>query len=111
MKKVVTISIIFIMFIVAVTSISYATIDPDSYRPDVGEAPTLVSKANVIIGAVQFFGSALSVIALVIIGIRFLLGSAEEKAQYKELMMPYIIGAVMVFSIVNLLAIIEALMS
>ena len=111
MKKVILLSIIFIICMCVVTSFSYASISPDDYRPNLGDGQTLAERANVIIGALQLFGSAVSVIALIIIGIRYLLGSVEEKAEYKELMMPYIIGAVLVFSVVNLLAIIEAIMT
>ena len=34
-----------------------------------------------------------------------MVGSVEERAEYKKAMMPYVIGAVMVFAITNLLGI------
>ena len=49
---------------------------------------------SVILGAIQGIGIGFSVIALVIIGIKFMLGSAEEKAEYKSHLVPYIIGVV-----------------
>lgn len=61
---------------------------------------------NKIIGTIQVIGSIVSVIALMIIGIRYMVGSVEEKAQYKETMVPYIIGAVLVFGITTTLRII-----
>jgi hypothetical protein len=69
----------------------------------------LLAIGNDIIGQIQLIGSVVSVIAIIIIGIRYMLGSVEEKAQYKETMTPYLIGAVLVFGITNVLAIVSEL--
>lgn len=42
-------------------------------------------------------GMAVSVIVLLILGIKYMIGSAEEKAEYKKTMIPYLIGAALVF--------------
>ena len=47
-----------------------------------------------------------SVLALVLIGIKYMTGSIEEKAEYKETMMYYIVGAILVFAISNISAMI-----
>ena len=39
-----------------------------------------------------------SVIVLVVLGIKYMMGSAEEKAEYKKTLLPYIIGAALVFA-------------
>ena len=55
--------------------------NPSSYKPsDMTNADKIKNKGNKIIGAVQFVGSFVSVIALVIMGIKYMLGSVEEKA-------------------------------
>ena len=51
-------------------------------------------------------GSIVSVIALIMLGIKYMVGSVEEKAQYKETLGPYFLGAVLVFGITNVLTII-----
>lgn len=51
-----------------------------------------------IIGMVQAIGSIVSVLVLVILGIKYMMGSAEEKADYKKSMMPYIVGAALIFA-------------
>ena len=43
-------------------------------------------------------GVAVSVIVLAVLGIKYMLGSASEKAEYKKRMMPYLIGAICLFS-------------
>ena len=37
-----------------------------------------------------------------VLGVRYMMGSAEEKAEYKKVMIPYLIGAVLLFAAVNL---------
>ena len=43
---------------------------------------------------------------LIIIGIKYMFGSVEEKAQYKKILLPYFWGAIMVFGITNIVSII-----
>lgn len=66
----------------------------------------LKDMANIIIGAIQIIGTVLSVAVLGILGIKYMLGSAEERAEYKKSLRPYVIGSIMVFGITNILAII-----
>ena len=53
---------------------------------------------NTIIGIIQAVGSIIAVAVLLVIGIKYMMGSAEEKAEYKKTLMPYVIGAVFVFA-------------
>lgn len=55
-----------------------------------------------IIGMVQAIGSIVSVLVLVILGIKYMMGSAEEKAEYKKTMIPYLVGAILIFAASNL---------
>ena len=50
-----------------------------------------------IIGIISTVGSIISVIVLIILGIKYMLGSTEEKAQYKKSLLPYAIGALILF--------------
>lgn len=50
-----------------------------------------------IISVVSIVGSAAAIITLIILGVKYMMGSAEEKAEYKKTLLPYIIGAAMVF--------------
>lgn len=43
-------------------------------------------------------GSIISVVMLVVLGIKYMLGSAEERAEYKKTLLPYVIGAILVFA-------------
>ncbi len=69
---------------------------PTSFEEE--DTSVLRSKAGVITGAISIIGTVASLITITIIGIKFMLGSVEEKAQYKQTLIPWIIGACMVFA-------------
>ena len=61
---------------------------------------------NQVITIVSTIGSVASVIVLIVLGLKYMMGSAEEKAEYKKTMLPYVIGAILTFGITNILAIV-----
>lgn len=83
------------------------SINVSDYKPsDLSEDTDTINFANKIIGIFQAVGSIVSVLALVLIGIKYMTGSIEEKAEYKETMIYYIVGAILVFAISNISAMI-----
>lgn len=46
----------------------------------------------------QTVGIVVAVVILLILGIKYMIGSAEEKAEYKKTMIPYIVGAILIFA-------------
>ena len=70
-----------------------------------GTSSSFTSKVNNVVGVFRLVGSIVSVMALVALGIKYMFGSVEERAEYKETMKPYIIGAVLVFGISNVTSI------
>lgn len=77
-------------------------LNPDLWKPDVSGDETLSEKIGAILGAIQVIGVLVSVIVLMVIGIKYMVGSAEEKAINKKAMIPYLVGAFMVFSVTTL---------
>ncbi len=86
---------------------SGTTFNPNDWKPDSSNDTTGTDKVkdigNNIIGPIRVLGSIISVVALIIMGIKYILGSAEERAEYKKTMLPYLLGALMVFAITNIL--------
>lgn len=78
----------------------------DEYGRVVGESDVFRDKVGVILGAIQMIGSLVAVICLIVLGVRYMMSSVEEKAEYKKTLLPYFIGAMMVFGISNLLEIV-----
>lgn len=67
---------------------------------DMGEETENI--ANKILGLIQVIGTFISVGALMVMGIKYMMGSAEERATYKKSMIPYIIGCIVLFGAVNI---------
>ena len=58
---------------------------------------TATDIGNRIAGILQVVGIVISVVVIMVLGIKYMMGSAEEKAEYKKTFVPYIIGAVLLF--------------
>lgn len=61
---------------------------------------------NNVIGLIQFTGTGISVIVVTMLGIKYILASPSEKADVKKQIAPILIGCVLLFGAVNLVAII-----
>lgn len=78
------------------------TINPNDYKPPTltaNEAEPAMNKIQPIIGVITTIGIVASVVALIALGIKYMVGSVEEKAEYKKSMIPYLIGAFLVFAV------------
>ena len=101
-------TLIFILIMVLILLFTFQNITfasnfkPEEWKPDITDDTKARDIAGVILGGITTVGSVVAVLALVIIGIRFMLGSVEEKAQYKESLKPYVLGAVLLFGILQI---------
>lgn len=85
-------------------------IAPEDYNPgELQDADEIINIGNVIIGVFKFIGMVVSILALIVLGVKYMVGSVEEKAEYKQTMWPYIVGAGLLFATTTILSIIEAL--
>ena len=62
------------------------------------EGAKIQKAGNSVVRVISTIGVVVSVIMLVVLGIKYMMGSTEEKAAYKKSLMPYVIGAVLVFA-------------
>lgn len=91
----------FIATILLVISLGTSTIfalTPSQVQPTDPGTNDIQTLGGKILGILQTVGIVLSVIILVILGIKYMMGSAEEKAEYKKTMIPYLVGAVLIFA-------------
>lgn len=71
------------------------------------DAGSNVAKAiNDVIGLLQITGTGISVIVVTMLGIKYLIASPSEKADTKKMIMPILIGCILLFGAVNLVAIV-----
>ena len=88
-----------ILCVILISSISLATItanDIDGKASNVSD-DKLKAAGNKVATIIRTVGIVIAVIILMILGIKYMMGSAEEKAEYKKVMMPYLIGAAILF--------------
>lgn len=105
MKKSVKVLSILLMALTVLTvicNITYAAVTPDSITAkEPTDATKMVDLGGKILGGLRVFGTIASVLIIAILGIKYLTASPEGKADYKANMVPYIVGAVLLFGATN----------
>lgn len=105
-----TIKLVSILLMVAMLLVSFTTcvsasgktteagdaIDDLFENPDYN-AGGIADVGGNIINLITSAGIIVAVIVLLILGIKYMIGSASEKAEYKKTMIPYLVGAVLIF--------------
>ena len=70
----------------------------DSANNKLNDDSGVASLGGQIVGIIQIIGIVVAVVILLVLGIKYMTGSAQEKAEYKKTMIPYIIGAILIFA-------------
>ena len=103
-KSIKMISILMIALAVIIVATPVFAVDPEGAIKDVeGEIDydgntDFTKKAGQIIGFLQWAGAIAGVIIIAIFGVKYMMGSLEEKAEYKKTMIPFIVGAVVLIA-------------
>lgn len=69
----------------------------------------IISMGQAIVTIMQTVGIVVAVVVLLVLGIKYMMGSAEEKAEYKKTMIPYIVGAILIFAATTIVNIVYQL--
>lgn len=86
--------------------------DYDDYKPggiDTSSKNKVESMAKTVLAVVSNVGIVASVLIMAILGIKYMLGSVEEKADYKQDLIPYFVGAVLLFAITTIVKILQSI--
>ena len=112
-SKMISIIMMLVLLFITVSNVVFAAPpNPGQYTGDDDySVDTVTTLGNQIIQIISTIGSIASVIVLIVLGIKYMMGSAEEKAEYKKTMMPYIIGAALVFAASAIAGILYGFMS
>ena len=97
--------ILTVILLVAIMLTVYTTVAKASYSDQVDglfdvEAEGTDNIMNVggnIVSIVTTIGIIVAVVVLLVLGIKYMMGSASEKAEYKKTMIPYLVGALLIF--------------
>lgn len=108
-KKIIIVSFIAILLLITLSQTVFgAEIDTSKYSDiySTSGVSSILRKGSSILGIIQVAGTGIAVIMLIVLGIRYIIASVEEKAQLKETLIPYVIGAILLFGGTNLLSIV-----
>lgn len=102
--NILVISLFLTICIGTVTSLAASVPAPNAISVDVNSDASSGIRVfgGKIVGTLQTVGTVISVVILIVLGIKYMIGSAEEKAEYKKTMMPYLIGALLIFAAVTI---------
>lgn len=117
-KKVSIINII-LLIITLLCTITNTLVYAQPTVPDVGtyepQPEAIPEKATTLIGTIanviQVIGIVFTVAVVIMIGIKYMTGSPEAKAEYKKVMIPYLVGAALIFGVGTILKVIDQLTS
>jgi len=106
--KIIAIFLILVMGVVMISNVSYAAkintdiieeIDTEAEKDnkEIDDATTdIVGAAGKVVRLIRNVAVIAAVILVTVLGVKYMLGSAEEKSDYKKSFLPLIIGAVIV---------------
>lgn len=97
-KKIIFTIILIFLILFSFGMINSYGFDVNDLKGEKFNSPSATNFANQLITVLSVIGSVLSVIVLIALGIKYMMGSVEEKATYKKSLMPYVIGAALVFA-------------
>lgn len=111
--KVVSILLIALMMLTIATPVFAGDVETNNtaggFRPSEVKTDTAVEGTqkvkdvgNSVTSIIRIVGTIIAVAILIVLGIKYMMGSAEEKAEYKKTLFPYIVGAVLIFAASNL---------
>ncbi len=102
--KITGIILMAVMLLALLTTVSNASggLDPagmaNNLKGTTSNAQTdVMNIGNQIIGIITTVGVVVAVVILLVLGIKYMMGSASEKAEYKKTMIPYLVGAILIF--------------
>lgn len=115
-KKTLKRIVLFSIFVSIITTslITFASgLDPEgiveNYTPSEDGVKTLFKVGNNILSILQVIALGVTVVATLVLAIKYMYSAPEDKATIKKQLIPYIIGGVLVFGATSLVKLAEAL--
>ena len=95
--KIISIILLATMLLGTLTSAAFATVTPGQITANQTTDTGMQNVGSRIFGGIQVFGIVASVVILAILGVKYMMASPDGKAEYKSSMIPYIVGAILIF--------------
>lgn len=128
LRKIILLIMIFMFVLVSFETTSFAKqvmyndggggkasggINPDSYKVTLGynDATYIFNKGGQVLKILRNIAAIAAVVTISIIGVRYMVGSVEQRAEYKQTMMPVVVGCILVGGLAGILTIIQSIFS
>ena len=101
-KRISIIAILITTMLLSITTTIYAEDDitsgfTEKFAPgDITGVTEAMNKGKVIVSTLQTIGGIVAVVGLMVLGIKYMAGSVEQRAEYKKTMIPYLIGIILI---------------
>ncbi len=102
--KIMSVMLMVVMVLFTMTTMVSATNKLNSvdlanslYAQNTSASGSVQNIGNQLIGIITTVGVVVAVVILLVLGIKYMMGSASEKAEYKKTMIPYLVGAILIF--------------
>ena len=114
MKKVYVLVTVFILIISLWTCVfandteivKNGMINSNVIDPTVNNNDGILKAINDIIGLLQIAGTGIALITVTVLGAKYMISSPDERANTKNRFLPILIGSIILFSAVNIVALI-----
>ena len=115
-NKIVEILIVLIMLSTVFSNIVYAKpstiVNTNDYgQGNLGNNTKALGIVGTILSVIQIVGVIVAVISISILGIKYMTGSVEQKAEYKKTMIPFIIGIALIVASTTIIKAIYTIVS
>lgn len=100
-KSVKVISVLMMILVLTMTvaaPVFAGQVDVGSITPTYGDSTSMKTLAGKILGFIRNIAIVGGVVVIAVLGVKYMMGSLEEKAEYKKSMIPLIVGIVVVMS-------------
>lgn len=106
--------IIFMFVLMLCSQGTFATVEklnPDEYKTtlETDDASYILKAGGKVVRLLRIVAAVVTVVAITIIGVRYIVGSVDEKAGYKEIMVPLIVGCVFIAALSAILTLIQSI--
>ncbi len=113
-NKIIIILIVLIMSSTVLSNIVYAKpiVNTNDYgQGNLGNNTKALGIVGTILSVIQIVGVIVAVISISILGIKYMTGSVEQKAEYKKTMIPFIIGVALIVASTTIIKAIYTIVS
>ena len=107
--KMISVALIIMMVLITLSNSVFAIEDAIDGMRSTSVNPSVTSFGNRIVSLIQTLGIVIAVVVILILGIQYMMGSAEQKAEYKKTMIPYLVGAVLIFAATSIVKVVYQL--